>query len=88
MSILRTLGRPAGSLAARGLCSRYGAALVVAASLTLAGGTSFYLGRHAAQAIPRPSSADAGQATDCGSRAIAYIPETNQFYCLSYDPWG
>jgi len=84
MSLIRVLGRFAGAGAARVLCARYGAALILAVSLTLAGGASLYLGQQANQATPRVPTADAGQSAGCWSHEleVAYLPETNQLYCL------
>ena len=84
MSIHKELGRLGGSIVARGLCSRPGAALIVAASLTLAGGAARYLGQPAVQATPRAPIADTGQVASCGVHEldVAYLPEPNQLYCL------
>jgi len=81
MTILKALGRSAGSLAARGLCTRQGTALLVAGALSLAGGASLYLGRPAPQAVSRVPGAEVGQ-SGCGLLGSGYLPETNQFYCL------
>jgi len=85
MAVIRALGREIGVEAARSLCSRHGAALVVAGALALAGGASLYLGQHATQAVARIPGAQVGQ-SGCGLLGSGYISETNQFYCVPSQP--
>ena len=85
MAVIRALGREIGLGAARGLCSRHGAALVVAGTLALAGSASLYREHHAPQAIPRIPGAQVGQ-SGCGLLGSGYLSETNQFYCVPSQP--
>ncbi len=85
MAVIRALGRAIGLGAVRGLCSRHGAALVVAGVLTLAGSASVYLNQPAAESGSGTPTAQVGQAQGCGAQEsgyFAYVPEPNQFYCL------
>ena len=86
MDVIRALGRTIGVGVVQSLCSRHGAALVVAGVLTLAGGASVYLSQHAAESGSGTPTAQVGQAQSCGTQDpgySAYVPETNQFYCVS-----
>ena len=88
MSILKTLGRAAGSLAARGLCTRPGAALVVAGALTLAGGTSWFLGQQTSPTSHgSPPTTGMAQPATCGSSELVtvYVPDPIQLYCQQTD---
>jgi len=85
MAIIRALGREIGLGAARSLCSRHGAAFVVAGTLALAGGASPYLEQHATQDVSRIPGAQVGQ-SGCGLLGSGYISETNQFYCVPNQP--
>jgi len=79
MSMLKGLGRSIGLATVQGLCSRHGAALVLAGTVALAGSASLYLGQHSTQTASRLPTAQVGQ---CGPEEIGYLPETNQFYCV------
>ncbi|MGH2408994.1 MAG: hypothetical protein ACRDGS_01370 [Chloroflexota bacterium] len=84
MCILGSLSRSVGLGVARSLCSKHGAACVLAGTLFLAGDGALYLNQPSSHAVSRVLDAQVGQVPGCeaqGSTFAAYIPETNQFYC-------
>ncbi len=87
MSTLKRLRLAGGLVMLRLLFSRYGVSVLLASMLLGAGGAARYLDQSPRQVVPHTIAGGGGPDANCWTpsrAAFAYIPETNQFYCVPY----
>ncbi|MGH2345773.1 MAG: hypothetical protein ACRDG4_11140 [Chloroflexota bacterium] len=87
MTTLKTLRRAVGLGMLRLLFSRHGVSVLLASMLLGAGGAVRYLDQSPRQVVPHTTAGGGGPDANCWTpsrAAFAYIPETNQFYCVPY----